>query len=147
MYTVEGRIECYWEDDGRTEEAANTSQEVLVNICSTAGSFKEEAELLKDQKIQFLSNVMLFILDAFKTNWEAYWKSPAKYMYRTITGKPSRKLELIPVVGKTGKVTFICRTRMPTLTRARACTHTHTHTQCSENWRQSDGLAAVPENA
>ena len=109
------------------EEAANTSQKVLLNICSTAGSFREEAELLKDQKIHFLSNVMLFILDAFKTKWEAYWKSPAKYMYRTITGKPSRKLKLIPVVGKTGKVTFICRTRMLTLT------HTYTHTQCSEN--------------
>ena len=52
------------------EEAANISQEVLLNICSTAGSFKEEAELLKDQKVQFLSNVMLFILDAFKTKWE-----------------------------------------------------------------------------
>ena len=131
MFTVEGRIECYWEDNGCAEEAANTSQKVLLNICSTAGSFREEAELLKDQKIHFLSNVMLFILDAFKTKWEAYWKSPAKYMYRTITGKPSRKLKLIPVVGKTGKVTFICRTRMLTLTHTH--THTHTHTQCSEN--------------
>ena len=123
MYTVEGSIECYWEDDGCAEEAANISQEVLLNICSTAGSFKEEAELLKDQKVQFLSNVMLFILDAFKTKWEAYWKSPAKYTYRTIAGKPSRKLELIQVVGKTGKVTFICRTRMLTFTY----THAHTH--------------------
>ena len=128
MYTVEGSTACYWEDDGSADEAANTSQEVLLNICSIAGSFKDEVELLKDQKVQFLSNVMLFILYAFETKWEAYWKSPTEYMYQTITGKPSRRLELIQVAGKTGNVTFICRTRILTLTRTRAHTHTHTHT-------------------
>ena len=145
MYTVEGNTACYWEDDGSAEEAANTSQEVLLNICSIAGSFKDKVELLKDQKVQFLSNVMLFILDAFETKWEAYWKSPAKYMYQTITGKPSRRLELIQVAGKTGNVTFICRTRMLSLTRARvrARTHTHTHTHTHTMLRE---LKAAPEN-
>ena len=76
---------------------------------------------------------MPFTLDAFEAEWEAYWNSLAKYAYQTPAGKPRRKLELIQVAGKTGKVTFICRTRMLTLTHTH--THTHIHTHTHNAWR------------
>lgn len=46
-------------------------------------------------------------------SWKANLNNSAKHTRHTLTGKPSRKLELIQVAEKTGKVTFICRTRLP----------------------------------